>query len=268
MDEAPDDGPPPPSVGTRTARSKFLEVVKGAAEGNHLELVVDPDGPNSGYGYVQKPNSFTNLYAFHFEFGDTFAVFYLGTQSAKALDEAQRKQVDYKDGQGMELVLREIREKIAAAAEEVFPSLSSLSAPSKMPTDEQAKKAMAATASNAGGAAVWGQDEMSMAKYQFRYNKAPRKSYLGVILSVVLIVALVLAFAPLLNKSSGITTCHDSSCQLASAYYQSPVFSALRVGGVYVPQTHGWGTFGMGTLQPANGTPTSGIGLSKFFIVW
>lgn len=267
MAKVPDDGLPPPVAGTRTARSKFLGVVRGAAEGDHLELVVDPDGPNSGYAYVQKPESFTNLYAFHFEFRDTFAIFYLGTEASKVLNPELRRQVDYKDGRAMELVLQEIRSKIEGAAGEAFPSLSSLSGPSKMPTADQAKRAALASAYG-GDAAVWGQDEMSMAKYEFRYKKPPRKSYLGVILSVVLIVALVSVFAPILDKSSQMTTCHDLSCQSAPAFYQSPSFSAFKVGGVYVPQGQGWGAFGMGTLQAANGTLTHGIGLGKFFIVW
>jgi hypothetical protein len=168
----------------------------------------------------------------------------------------------------MELVLQEIRDKIGAAAEEVFPSLSSLSAPSKMPTKDQAKGAMAAMASsNVGGAAVWGQDDISMAKYEFRYNKPPKKSYTGVILSVVLVVALVLVLAPLLPASGGITDCHAGSCQTSSASYQSVGFRVFGVGAVYIPQSSGWGAFGRGTVQSTQGTLASGIGLSRFFVV-
>jgi hypothetical protein len=79
-----DEGLPLPGLGTRTAGSKFLEAVKNAAEENHFELVVDPDGPNAGYGYIQKRDSFSNFFAFRFEFGDTFAVFYMGTDSVQA----------------------------------------------------------------------------------------------------------------------------------------------------------------------------------------
>jgi len=113
-------------LGTRTARSKFLEVVKGDAEAHHLELVVDLDGPNSGHGYIQKRDHFSNLYAFHFEFGDASAVFYLGTESTKELSIEKRKEVEYSDGKGMELILQEIRNKIEAGAGEAFPFLSSL----------------------------------------------------------------------------------------------------------------------------------------------
>jgi hypothetical protein len=260
----------PLGAGTRTAKSKFLEVVKGAAEANYLELVVDPDGPNSGYAHVQKHDSFTNLYAFHFEFGDSSAVFYLGTESGDALNSEQRQQVEYKDGERMELVLKEIRSKIHAAAEKGFPTLTSLSSAKSQPAGDQTKTAPAprATSSNSGGATVWGQDELSMARDRYRYKKPPGKSYTGVILSAVLVVALVFAFAPVLGTNGAISGCHAAACQTSTAYYKSASFNFLGVGGVYIPQSSGWGTFGRGTLQAGNGTLMGGISLRQFYVVW
>jgi hypothetical protein len=107
-----------------------------------------------------------------------------------------------------------------------------------------------------------------MAKYQFRYKKPPKKSYTGVILSVVLVVALVLALAPLLPASGVITDCHAGSCQTSAAYYKSVSFSVFGVGGVYIPQNSGWGVFGGGTLQAGNGTHMGVISLRQFYLVW
>lgn len=267
--EAPGDDVPI-GAGTRSAKSKFLEVVKGAAEAAHLELVVDPDGPNSGYAHIQKHDSFTNLYAFHFEFGDSSAVFYLGTESGGALSSELRQQVEYKDGTGMELVLKEIRTKIHAAAGDVFPTLTSLSRAKNQPTGDQTKPAPApkTSSTNSDGAAVWGQDEISIARDRYRYKNAPKKSYTGVILSAVLVVVLVFMLAPVLGTTGAISSCHAASCQTSTAYYKSASFNLLGVGAVYIPRSSGWGTFGRGTLQAGNGTLMGGISLRQFYVVW
>jgi len=270
VSKVPDDGPPTAGLGTRTARSKFLEAVKRAAEASHLELIIEPDGPGSGLGYIQRRDSFSNFYSFHFEFGDTYAVFYLGTDSVKDATSEQRRQVEYKDGKGMELVLEEIREKIGEGAENAYPFLSSLSSPKTEPPASQGTPASAPRASPSArnDAAVWGQSAKTLEDTRYRHMKMPRRSHTTVIVAVVLLLALVFTLAPVLNESGEITSCHGGSCHTSSAYYLSPSFSAFGVGGVYVPKGVGWGTFGAGTVQTSNGTLMSGIGLREFYLVW
>jgi hypothetical protein len=261
-----DDGLSGPAAGTRTARSKFLEAVKAFAEANHLELVVEWEGPNTGYGCIQKADGFSNYYSFHFEFGGKFAVFYLGSDSVEAATPEQRRQVEYKDGGGMELVLQEIREKIGEATRGAFPQLKALSSTRAEPPDLSAN--VPKVSQSKTDAIVWGQDMRTLDADRYRHRKPPRRGHMAAIVAVILLVLVLFALAPVLGANRGITECHDASCQTSTAYYQSASFRMFGVGGVYVPRSNGTGLFSSGTLQATNGTRDSGLSLDQFYIAW
>jgi hypothetical protein len=268
-----DDGLSGPSSGTRNARTKFLESVKAAADARHLEFVVDSDGPNTGYGYIQKRDSFSNFFAFHFEFGNKLAVFYLGTDSIEAATPEQRRQVEYRDGAGMEQVLQEIRNNINAAAGDAFPQLTALSddratlPPSPLAGAATAKPAPA-KAAQTEAAVVWGQDMRTLNANRYPKKKVYRKSYVGEIASVALILLVIFTLAPVLHADNAITSCQAGTCGTYPAYYQSISFRFLGIGGVYVPQSNSSGILRTGTIQAGNGTSTGRISLQQFYIAW
>lgn len=264
-----DDGLQGQGAGTRTARSKFLEAVKSAAEASHLELLVDPDGPNSGYGHIQKKDGFANFYSFHFEFGGTGAVFYLGTDSVKSASPELRRQVEYKQGKEMEVVLQEIRDKIGSAAQEAHPHLKSLSEKKPPSVNEAALAKLQRVSPQAeNDAAVWGQDAETIKRTRYRNIKPPRRSHASTIAVVILFVVLTLMLVPILSSHSTITACKPASCKTSPAYYQSVSFRFLGFGGLYISQNGSLGVFSTGTIQAANGTIRSGLGMSYFYIVW
>ena len=173
----------------------------------------------------------------------------------------------------MELVLQEIRQKISAGAGDAYPYLSSLSQPRVEPpaapgVGMPSPSAARISASAESDAVVWGQDAKTLAKTRFHAKKMPRRRHTTAIVTVVVFLALLFMFAPVLSTNSGITSCHAASCRTVTTSYQSASFRAFGVGGVYAPQSGGWGTFGTGTIQVANGTKMSGIGLRQFYVVW
>ena len=95
----------------------------------------------------------------------------------------------------------------------------------------------------------------------------PRRGHTTGVAAAGLFVAIFM-LAPFLGTNSAITSCQSSSCQTSTGYYQSACFSVFGVGGVYIPQSKGWGIFGTGTVHRASRSSTSGISLRQFYIVW
>jgi len=252
-------------AGTRTARSKFLDSVKSAAEASHLELLVEPEGPNSGRGYIQKKDSFSNYYSFHFEFGDTSAVFYLGADSTESAD-AGRREVEYSRGTEMEAVLKEVRQKISSAAEEAYPHLRSLAEKRPIPpANPEALAAMRRIPSQSeNDAFVWGQNAATLDKTRYRNTRPYRRSRATAVATVVVLLVLVFTLAPVIQSHGSMAACKAASCKTSTTYFQSASFRLLGVGVLYLSH----GVWGSGTVQAGNGTTRSGLGMGSFYVVW
>jgi hypothetical protein len=270
----------------QTVQSKFLEAVKKYAEQKYLELVVDLQSPNSGYGYVQKKDEFSNLYSFHFEFKSASAVFYLATDKRDAGEPAQRREAEFKNGADMDLVLTELRAGIDKASRTVYPGLGALSGVTSVQPDSGTSPTpltslsgtkppigTAAPTARDDAARVWGQDKAgTTSDITSSYKRGSRIP--TIIATVVVLSLLFLFFVPVLQTSGTVNDCPPNlaACPASDifpgSYYASVAYHYFGVGAEYFPGSDGWlvhAFFGVGT-GVHNGT-VYGFAYARYYFI-
>jgi len=255
--------------------------VKTSAEEKYLELLVDLETPNAGYGYIQKKESFSNLYSFHFEFSSESATFYLGTEKAAKASLDQRRDVQFSGGAQLEDVLTEIRAGIDSASKVVFPGLGALSALRDAPEVATlsslqtpavpAAPARSSTTYRRDAAVVWGQDEKGtraeMRDGQCKGSPWPRR---GVILAILVVGALL--FVPMFGAQGCPTNCgmvncgSRATCATSGTYNVSVTNHYFGVGGEYFPPGKGLTLHEFfGVTRDVNGNESYGFAFWQYY---
>jgi hypothetical protein len=229
-----------PARSVQTIQSKFLEVLSDYASSRGLELVVDFEASNSGYGYIQKNESFSNLYAFHFEFSSEAATFLLDTEKASAAAPERKRDVEFSGGGQLEQVMDEIRKGVDAAAERMSPSFAPVfprAPPTRVATNDTKADHMRV-------AGAWRDEQQTSREMSSETTPPPPSSRLPTIAVVLVILALVLFFAlPIFQTANAACTAGGGCIGVAhggSFYYSSASFHMMGVGGEYFPPGQGW----------------------------
>ena len=243
----------------QTIQSKFLESIKSYAEGKHLQLVVHSEAPGMGYGYIQRRDRFSNLYAFRFFFAETSASFELGVGAT--INQPEEVRVQYNDGEAMDRVLAELRTSIDNAAKIAFPELGALARPAPeapVPVEEVDQylrprntglpQRRPSGVIDAETASVWGQNRKNTGQQQVDPDLIKRryKSHKVRNVGIIVLVLAILLFVPVLTATSSAT---------GQTYKVSVTSHFFGIGGEYDPP--GWSPHFFVGEETINGTPNN-----------
>lgn len=256
----------------RTVQSKFLDLIRIATESMYLELVVVNDSPNKGYAYVQKKDELKNLYSFRFEFTNTAIILFLEGDGSSP-QEGRLREVEFRDGPGLEKLLNEVTDGIREASKAAFHQISALAPAQSAPEPAKPLNSLSGTVATVdtddkfqeyikAAARVWGQTEegVKAAPRQIRYR---RRSHKGRNIGILLLVVLLLLFVPVIRTQGSVALCGDATCAGITTYV-SVVNHFTGIGGEYAPSGSSPHYF-IGSLSVANGTSVEGFGLWRYY---